>query len=158
MSCSVFGMAVFVTLSYYYLLLKGEIEDSDKVKLRLLRCRSQMLQLLTSIMTPHMACRHPHGYHLFFTLAMLWLLLRTFGYQGWTEPSTCEPWPCRSCLSSATWAGVWLPSTSMAASLMTSCKSAQRNSLSPTVLQHVVLSYCRVWCVRDLTSMAPCSQ
>lgn len=31
LSCSVFGMAVFVTMSYYYLLFKGEIEDSDKV-------------------------------------------------------------------------------------------------------------------------------
>ena len=31
-SCSVFGLAIFVTLSYYYLLLKGQIEDSDKVK------------------------------------------------------------------------------------------------------------------------------
>lgn len=31
-SCSVFGLAVFVTLSYYYLLLTGQIEDSDKVK------------------------------------------------------------------------------------------------------------------------------
>lgn len=30
LSCSVFGMAVFVTMSYYYLLFKGEIEDSDK--------------------------------------------------------------------------------------------------------------------------------
>lgn len=31
-SCSVFGLAVFVTLSYYYLLLTGQIKDSDKVK------------------------------------------------------------------------------------------------------------------------------
>ena len=31
-SCSVFGLAVFVTLSYYYLLLTGQIEDSNKVK------------------------------------------------------------------------------------------------------------------------------
>lgn len=31
-SCSVFGLAVFVTLSYYYLLCRGQIEDSDKVK------------------------------------------------------------------------------------------------------------------------------
>lgn len=31
-SCSVFGLAVFVTLSYYYLLLTGKIEDSNKVK------------------------------------------------------------------------------------------------------------------------------
>ena len=30
-SCSVFGLVVFVTLSYYYLLLQGQIEDSDKV-------------------------------------------------------------------------------------------------------------------------------
>ena len=32
MSCSVFGLAIFVTLSYYYLLLTGQIEDSNKVK------------------------------------------------------------------------------------------------------------------------------
>ena len=143
MSCSVFGMALFVTLSYYYLLLKGEIEDSDKVKVRLLHFWSQLLQLLTSTMLPHMACRHPHGYHLCFTLAILWQLLRTSGYQGHTEPSTCEPWPCRSCLSSATWAGVWLPSTSMAASLMTSCKCAQCNSLSPILCCSMSTLCCR---------------
>ena len=32
LSCSVFGLAVFVTLSYYCLLARGEIEDSSKVK------------------------------------------------------------------------------------------------------------------------------
>ena len=31
-SCSVVGLAVFVPLSYYYLLLSGQIEDSDKVR------------------------------------------------------------------------------------------------------------------------------
>ena len=31
-SCSVFGLAVFVIVSYYYLLFSGQIEDSDKVK------------------------------------------------------------------------------------------------------------------------------
>ena len=31
LSCSVFGLVVFVTASYYYLLVNGEIKDDKKV-------------------------------------------------------------------------------------------------------------------------------
>ena len=31
LSCSVFGLVVFVTASYYYLLVTGEIKDDKKV-------------------------------------------------------------------------------------------------------------------------------
>jgi len=118
LSCSAFGMAVFVTLSYYYLLFKGEIEDSDKVCkcccLSSFAISLQPLRLLPRI--DPLSYRHLHGYLLSCTLAMCWQPLQIFGFQNPTGHFTCVPWCSHSHLSSDTWAGVLLPSMSMAAS------------------------------------------
>ena len=71
LSCSVFGMAVFVTLSYYYLLFNGKIEDSNKVHQDQSNVQLGFRQTVsTNISDMHVACRHLRGFHLCFTLAM----------------------------------------------------------------------------------------
>ena len=133
-------MAVFVTISYYYLLFKGEIEDSDKVCKCCFLCSfaiSLWVFATIAIVDKNwtMSYRHLHGYLLSCTLAMFWRLLQTFGFQNPTEHFTCVPWSSHSHLSSDTWAGVLLPSMSMAASRMTSCKCARwRSTLSCLLL------------------------